>query len=41
MSVAEFLLNAIYDRKFPYIGIAACITGQEPNINGKMFESKI
>ena len=41
MSVAEFLLNAIYDKKFPYTGTAVCITGQEPNINGKMFESKI
>ena len=36
MSVAEFLLNAIYDRKFPYIGTAVCITGQEPNMNGKL-----
>jgi len=41
MSVAEFLLNAIYDRKFPYIGTAVCITGQEPNMNGKFFEPKI
>ena len=41
MSVAEFLLNAIYDKQFPYTGTAVCITGEENNINGELFNSKL
>ena len=41
MSVAEFLLNAIYDRQFPYTGTAVCITGEDKNINGELFNSKL
>jgi putative NADH-flavin reductase len=41
MSVAEFLLNAIYDRQFPYTGTTVCITGEEENINGELFHSKL
>ena len=41
MSVADFLINAIYDKTFPYINSAVCITSQEKETSGEPFVPKI
>ena len=40
-NVADFLINAIYDKTFPYINSAVCITSQEKETSGEPFVPKI